>query len=214
MIRAVVTTDTLEDKLDKEFSGIFTGLLAKVESFNKQRRTAKVQPLAKIETSDGFKSLPVVTLPVRTSFGDNTHIIPNFKRGDIVILVGGLYPTTNSIKGNFEQDLSRKHSLENMVIIGGLYDSTSMNSDVIEDGLVICHEKSGARVVIKESQVKVKKGDTEILVKSSGVEITGDVIIKGNLEVDKEITWMKKTKPVKASKHIHPTPTGPSGVGL
>lgn len=198
MIRSIVTTDVLDEKLDKEFGSIFTGLLAKIESFDKKKLTAKVQPLAKIETAKGFKNLPVVTLPVKTSLGDNYHLVPNYKKGDIVILLGGLYSTVNSSKGNFEQDLSRKHSLENMVIIGGLYSTKSFESDVIEDGLVICHEKSKKKIVLKKS----------------GVEITGDVLIKGNLEVEKEITWMTKTKPVKASKHIHPTPTGPSGVGL
>jgi hypothetical protein len=59
----------------------------------------------------------------------------------------------------------------------------------------------------------------------SKIEIEGDVELKGKLkvskevtfedtlDVDKDITWMKKSKPVKASKHIHPTPTGPSGPG-
>ena len=154
---ALVTTETLEEKIEFEKSNLFTGMYARIESYYKSKGTAKVQPLAKIKTDDGYKELPVVTLPVNTYFGDGYRIIPPLKKGDVVYLGAGLYPTVNTIKGKAETNDSRKHTIENMVILGAV-DPALLNPLCDEDGLVICNNESATRIVVKKSLIEFKVG--------------------------------------------------------
>jgi len=136
MKRSLVTTDILEEKLYMEIGGIYSGCLAEINSYNKSKRTAKVKPLAKIQTPKGWKDLPVVTLPVNTMCAGGLEVIPSYSKGDIVYLAPAMYPTSNQIKGQLETDTTRRHKLENMVVAFGVKKQPS-SLTVDKDGFVI-----------------------------------------------------------------------------
>ncbi|HNA10440.1 MAG TPA: hypothetical protein PK930_26090, partial [Leptospiraceae bacterium] len=140
-----------------------------------------------------------------TWYSNKTMIIPDYQKGDIVELKGNIYPVQNQLKGISENASPLRFNLSNCTVIGGHEKRPiKISPSLKKEGLVICHE-NGDFFNLKKDEVKIK---------SKKIILDGDVAVTGDVEVDKDITWMKKSKPVKASKHIHPTPTGPSGVGL
>lgn len=200
----MIDADLLNEKFDFELSKMFIGFMGLVESFDKDRMEAKVKPLIKIEGKDSFQNLPIILCAVNTWYSNKTLIIPDYQSGDIVELKGNIYPVQTQLKGLSENASSLRFNLSNCTVIGGhAKRPVKLSSSLKKEGLVIAHE-NGDYFNLKKDEIKMK---------SKKIILNGNVeIINGNLEVDKEITWMKKTKPGKASKHIHPTPTGPSGV--
>ncbi|HMV45813.1 MAG TPA: hypothetical protein PK079_26545 [Leptospiraceae bacterium] len=201
----MIDADLLNDKFDFELSKIFIGFLGLIESFDKDKMEAKVKPLVKVKNKDEFIELPVIFCPVNTWYSNKTMIIPDYQKGDIVELKGNIYPVQNQLKGISENASPLRFNLSNCTVIGGHEKRPiKISPSLKKEGLVICHE-NGDFFNLKKDEVKIK---------SKKIILDGDVAVTGDVEVDKDITWMKKSKPVKASKHIHPTPTGPSGVGL
>lgn len=201
----MIDADLLNDKFDFELSKIFIGFLGLIESFDKDKMEAKVKPLVKVKNKDEFIELPVIFCPVNTWYSNKTMIIPDYQKGDIVELKGNIYPVQNQLKGISENASPLRFNLSNCTVIGGHEKRPiKISPSLKKEGLVICHE-NGDFFNLKKDEVKIK---------SKKIILDGDVAVTGDVEVDKDITWMKKSKPVKASKHIHPTPTVPSGVGL
>jgi len=155
----MITPLVIKELLDQFGSGIFQGCIAMIDSYSKSKGYAKVIPLLKKQRDADVVKFPVLSkVPILNFNAGGVRFIPDFKKGDLVWLVFSTFSIEGSLKGKFEFT-DDKFDFKNCVILGGLDVSTISNNDVLEDGLVICHEKSGARIVIKEDRVKVKKGE-------------------------------------------------------
>ena len=200
----------LETLIQKKSSDIRVGYICKIESVDYKKLTASISPLWKFAGEDGNKKYGVLTdVPISFLGGNSVFARATLEKGDLVLCLFVSHSLDSARKGNASSDEYKSHGLQNVIILGTVFSSLALPT---KKGFLVSSKLGDIYLNITDSQIDCKVKDTLMVLKSSGVEITGDVIIKGNLEVDKEITWMKKTKPGKASKHIHPTPTGPSGV--
>lgn len=158
MNRSIVTTDILDEKIDFEFANNFTGFIAEIDSYDKTNRKAKVQPLGKIETNQGFMKLPVINIPVLTLYGNDIEIIPDYKKGELVYCAPNLLPTYNQSKGLFEIDYSRKNKLENLIVVNGIKKQPSiLNPTMEKEGLVITDNQS-MQAQFSSSKIELKVG--------------------------------------------------------
>lgn len=167
----MITPQILLEKLDQYTEQIFQGAIAKVEIFNRSKLTAKVQPLLKVDRKGKLESLPVlVDIPVNCLYSGGCLIVPDYKKGDLVWVEFSTYPISNSVKGKFQPISPLRFGLENAIITGG-FKMGDVSSDISgENGLVLCHE-DGNRVVIGNSQIKVKNQSSVVTVESSQITI-------------------------------------------
>lgn len=148
----MITPELLEEKLDLEFSQLYIGLLAEVESFNKSTMIAKVNPLVKLKTKDDYQRLPVVNLPVNCFYSGGFLVSPDYQRGDIVDIKGNLIPTHSNLKGQVEILIQGTcYNLAYGSVIGGHPKRpVTISPAVQKPGLVIAHE-SGQSLIHLES---------------------------------------------------------------
>jgi hypothetical protein len=176
--KAIVTSDILDEKFHHELSRVNTGILAKIDTYYKSKRKAKVQPLVKIKTKSGYKNYPVVILPVMTDFG-GMEIIPDYKAGDIVYLGGNVFQTFNMIRGQLEVELTSKHKLENMVIIGGFKKQpSSLSTNFVKDGLIIT-DNNFMFAQFSSNKIEFSVGSTDTqksLLGEDTIELISDLI--------------------------------------
>lgn len=215
----MITPKILQEKLDQYGEQILQGAIAKIELFNKSSLKAKVQPLLKKKRKNSYEALPVIIdVPVNTFYSNNTLIIPDYKRDDLVWIGVSSFPVSNQIKGIYENITPNKFGLENAVVIAGFSKQPFViNPSLIKDGLVIAH-KDGTYIrvykdeidIIIDSSTSIKMKKDEVTIKSKKVILDGDASIKGKLEVDKDVIWNNATTPTHSSTHIHGTGTGPS----
>jgi len=85
--------------------------------------------------------------------------------------------------------------------------------DFEDDGLLICNEAGDTRWAMADGKVKIKSAALEIeadVTIKGKITQTGDFETSGDMKTDKDVTWLAKSTPTKASTHIHGTGVGPS----
>lgn len=205
----MITPEVLMEKLDQFGSGIFQSCIAVIDSFNKTKSTAKVIPLLKRKREKDTVKFPVLSrVPVVTFKAGKIRIIPDFKKGDKVVLLFSTYKISNALKGQHELT-EEKFAFENCVVLCGVEDdSFTLSSSSNRDGLTIT-DNADMYAQFSEDRIELKNKDSKVTLESSGITLDGNVKIKGTLEVDDEITAMNSTLKVKVSRHGHTSPAGP-----
>ncbi len=207
--------ELINEKFEHEFSSLWMGMLGEVVSFSKSKSEAQVHPLIKLKTRNGYSRLPIIKCPVATSLGNGFLLIPDYKKGDIVELKGNIYPIDSQIKAQVEIAENFRFKLSNCTVIGAHVKRPSITvSTIIKDGIVIANKTGDVILNITDTKIECKVNDTLMILKSSGIEIEGDVKIKGKLDVTKDITSdtevIAGVTGTKLTKHGHTTVLGPT----
>nr|WP_017854380.1 Gp138 family membrane-puncturing spike protein [Leptospira interrogans] len=163
----MIIPEVLQDKINQELSKVWTGLYGKIDSYDKASLTAKVKPLLKVPTEDGFQELPIlVKLPVNVFHSGGVLIVPDYKRNDLVYLAPSPHPIKDSIRSQFgktqnslDQTEAPSFSLENCSVIGGVPNHPfQLPPTVQKDGLVICDTLGNSYILISSSLIEFKSG--------------------------------------------------------
>jgi hypothetical protein len=206
----MITPEILKEFMDRFGERIFQACIAEIDSYDKTSGTAKVIPLLKIQRESDVVKFPVLSkVPVLNFQAGNIRLIHDYKKGDLVWLAFSSFELSNALKGQFEFT-NDKFAFENCIIIGGLSRQPSaLNPLVQKDGLVIT-DNSSMVCQFSESKIELKLGSNKVTIESSKITLEGDVVVKGKLDVDQDISWNNSTVKTTASTHTHGTGVGPS----
>lgn len=145
--------------------GINSCTLGKIETFDSTTMKANVIPLVKSE--DGNKPM-LIEVPVSFMRAGPFLIRPPYKQGDIVLVVFADEDIDNVlISGTIsEPNSTRKHSLDDAIIVGGVMPFTNTLPGEHGNDLVIAKDDFETKLVIEESG--------KILIESNkGITISG-----------------------------------------
>ncbi len=140
-------------------------MLGRIETFDASKMKANVVPLVK--NKDGNKPM-LIEVPVSFIKAGPFLIRPPYKKGDIVLVVFADEDIDNVLlSGNVsEPNSTRKHSLDDAIVVGGVMPFTNTLPGEHGEDLVIGKDDFTAKIVIKE--------DGEILIESDkGITISG-----------------------------------------
>ncbi|WP_132995846.1 Gp138 family membrane-puncturing spike protein [Sporanaerobacter acetigenes] len=140
-------------------------MLGKIETFNPTTMKASVIPLVR----DKDENKPIlIEVPVSFMKAGSFLIRPPYKAGDIVLVVFADEDIDNVLlSGNIsDPNSTRKHSLDDAIIVGGIMPFTTTLPSEHRNDLVIAKDDFTAKIVITE--------DGGILIKSDkGITISG-----------------------------------------
>jgi hypothetical protein len=146
-------------------NGINSCMLGKIEAFDSSKMKANVIPLVK--NKDGDKPM-LIEVPISFIKAGPFLIRPPYKKGDIVLVVFADEDIDNVLlSGNIsEPNSTRKHSLDDAIVVGGIMPFTNTLPGEHGEDLVIGKDDFTTKIVIKE--------DGEILIESNkGITISG-----------------------------------------
>lgn len=157
----MITPEILNEKLDDVLSRVWTGLLGRIESYNKPKQTAKVTPLLKVYGVDSFIQLPTVDdLFVNVFYSNGVMIIPDYKKGDLVYLAPNIHSISDAAKGNATNAKGTRHGLENMMVLGGIPKRPlTLPTGINKSGLVIAHESGTMIAQFDSNAILLKAGN-------------------------------------------------------
>lgn len=189
----------LEQRRRKEQAkNIQVGSLCRVEKFDAQAMTVDVQPLSKALDAGVYRSRPPINhVPVALIRGGGFVLRPWYKAGDVGVLVYMDHDIDRIMDSGqeCEPNTERNHAEEDAVFIGAFVPSNNPVSGLPSESLVMATEGGGLYVAVKKSIIEIK----------------GDVLIKGNVEitenlgVDKVATGVQDVvgNGISLSKHVH-----------
>ena len=162
-------------------------MLGRIETFDASKMKANVVPLVK--NKDGNKPM-LIEVPVSFIKAGPFLIRPPYKKGDIVLVVFADEDIDNVLlSGNIsEPNSTRKHSLDDAIIVGGIMPFTqTLPNEHIED-LVIAKDDFTTKIVVKE--------DGEIIIQGGKVYLGSEDAEEGIPLGDKLKQWL--------DNHTHP----------
>jgi hypothetical protein len=213
-------------KIGKE---IIYGGIGKIESFDKQKMRADVQPLL-FQTSKGSRinNAIIPQVPVQFLFSGGFYIRPDYKKGDLVWLGYATFAIENQLKGHYEATNGATNHEHTLSVMNGVAMS-GWNSppEFSKAGLLLGHKDSGLWLQITDTEINGKgtkfnwEGDVNVTGKikaTQNIETDADVKALGkvkatkNLETDMDVVWLASATPTHGISHMHPTaaPGSPS----
>jgi len=168
-------------------NGINSCMLGRIETFDASKMKANVIPLVK--SKDGDKPM-LIEIPVSFIKAGSFLIRPPYKKGDIVLVVFADEDIDNVLlSGNIsEPNSTRKHSLDDAIVVGGIMPFTqTLPNEHIED-LVIAKDDFTTKIVVKE--------DGEIIIQGGKVYLGSEDAEEGIPLGDKLKQWL--------DNHTHP----------
>ena len=168
-------------------NGINSCMLGRIETFDASKMKANVIPLVK--NKDGDKPM-LIEIPVSFIKAGSFLIRPPYKKGDIVLVVFADEDIDNVLlSGNIsEPNSTRKHSLDDAIVVGGIMPFTqTLPNEHIED-LVIAKDDFTTKIVVKE--------DGEIIIQGGKVYLGSEDAEEGIPLGDKLKQWL--------DNHTHP----------
>lgn len=170
---------------------IHTALPGEILSFNPAAGTATVKPAGKYITSGGVAlKYPTITdVPVIFPFCQSAGIgmaFPVKKKDDCLIIISEV--ELDAWRSGAESDASLRFDLTSAVAVPGLLNG---GGELFEKAC-------------SNDAVVIHAGATELMVKDSGVEITGDLKVKGTIQVEKKDgDETVKIGPLDLEKRVH-----------
>jgi len=195
---------------------IIYGAVGKIESFDKQKMRADVQPLF-YSTSKGARTNHAIIpkVPVQFLFSGGFYVRPHYQKGDMVWLGYATFNIENQLKGNFESTEGATNHEHALSVITGLAKSNwQAPNEFSKDGLLVGHKDSGLWLQITDSEINGKgttfnwDGDINATGK---IHADDDISTGGKLDADGEVTAHAGTPPVKVtlSNHNHQLTVNP-----
>ena len=155
----------LQDLLDGARDDMEVLLPAKIESFDSQKMTADVRPLAKRNgPNDTEMEYPVLRkLPVNSpALGNGFYFRPSFSKGDLVSIGFSQRDVFGPLRGTTPTSQAGP-SIQNAFVIGGVQSSIGTGpSDWSKDGVLIGHE-DGALIQFESDKITVHLSDTTFI---------------------------------------------------
>ena len=162
-------------------------MLGRIETFDASKMKANVVLLVK--NKDGNKPM-LIEVPVSFIKAGPFFIRPPYKKGDIVLVVFADEDIDNVLlSGDIsEPNSTRKHSLDDAIVVGGIMPFTqALPNEHIED-LVIAKDDFTTKIVVKE--------DGEIIIQGGKVYLGSEDAKEGIPLGDKLKQWL--------DNHTHP----------
>lgn len=177
-------------------------MLGKIESFDHKAMKAEVTPLGRFKGKDGeVEERPLlIEVPVSFTKAGPFIIRPPYKPGDIVLIVFADEDIDNiMLTGDISNPNStRKHSLDDAIVVGGIMPFNKELPDLHEKDLIIATEDFETKIVLTEQGEIIIQGDKTYL----GHEDAKEGVPLG----DRLKTWL--------DNHTHPYNwTDPGGSG-
>ena len=172
-------------------NGINSCMLGRIETFDASKMKANVVPLVK---NKGNNKPLLIEVPVSFLKAGPFVIRPPYKKGDIVLVVFADEDIDNVLlSGNVsEPNSTRKHSLDDAIVVGGIMPfTTTLPNEHIED-LIIAKDDFTTKIVIKE--------DGEIIIQGGKVYLGSEDAEEGIPLGDKLKQWL--------DNHVHPYSEG------
>lgn len=143
-----------EDSLKK---GLFTGCLAKVVSFNREKMRADVQPLVEVEEKGKIHRMSVITdLPVGYLRAGKFYIRPDYEKGDLVFCSFSAIATENGLNDSYDSIEGELFPRESgFVVCGVAGDKFAPPTYFSKHGLLLGHESGGVTIQLTEDTVKI-----------------------------------------------------------
>lgn len=159
-------------------NGINSSMLGKIESFDSSTMKADVSPLVNSVNKAGeSQSMPLlVQVPVSFLKAGPFIIRPPYKPGDIVLVVFADSDIDNALlSGSVSTPNStRKHSLDDAIVVGSIMPYTVSLPSEHADDLVIGTDDFKSKIVLSENGNIIIESEEEIEIKSNKkVTITG-----------------------------------------
>ena len=115
-------TEFIEDFWEDRASQIQTGLIGKIQKFDKQKMRADVQPLLKLKNAlNESIDYPILQdVPVLMFYGGGFYVRPVYQSGDLVWIGFSTFDIENSLNGYSRNQSEKLFGIENAVILGGI----------------------------------------------------------------------------------------------
>lgn len=151
-------------------NGINNCMLGKVESFDASTMKADISPLISNANADGGYANMSMLVEVPVSFlkAGPFVIRPPYKAGDIVLIVFADSDIDNALLSGAAStpNSTRKHSLDDAIVVGGIMPYTTTLPDEHIDDLIIGTEDFKAKIVISEDGTILLSCEKEIEISS------------------------------------------------
>lgn len=201
----------LNDSIPFFLKNVCTSIVGHIVTFDKSTQLAQAQIGVADFFSDGKKYTPptLIECPVMILGGNEFFIEQEVNKGDECLIIfsqrcidswietGGIAPAT----------IKRTHSYDDAVVITGFRSKANSIKGYSNNGIKIRNSSGDKYIWLKND------GSADISVTS--LKITGDVNILGNIQAN-EVSGLIDVKFAGTSsvRHVHTTPSGPSGPPL
>ena len=156
----------LENFADTITSGINNCMLGKIESFNAETMKANVMPLVKNKNKDDtFEDISMlIEVPVSLIRAGPFVIRPPYKSGDTVLVVFADSDIENTLLSGdtSEPNSTRRHSLDDAIVVGGIMPFTIALPDEHSEDLVIAKDDFTSKIVLGDDGSIEIKSDKQI----------------------------------------------------
>lgn len=204
-------TEQIEKLARSVCSEIHTAMPGKIISFDLKKITAVVQPTGRYVTSSGnsldypkISDCPVIFPFSRTSGIGITF--PVLAGDDCLIIFSE--SELDEWRTGAQSQASLKYDLSSAIVIPGLSRNDTCITDTISDSSLML--KANDNIVrMTPSDVEIKAGSNRIYITTSGIEISGNITVKGSITSDGDI----KAGSASLMNHTHVSSTAGSNTG-
>ena len=160
--------DFMEKFADTIASGINNCMLGRIESFNAETLKANIMPLVKNKNKDDtFEDVSMlIEVPVALIRAGPFVIRPPYKSGDMVLVVFADSDIENTLLSGdkSEPNSTRRHSLDDAIVVGGIMPFTNTLPNEHSEDLVIAKDDFTAKIVLSEDGSIEIKSDKQITI--------------------------------------------------
>lgn len=150
-------TELIDKAIEKRIREIPQTLVCTVETFDKEKLRAKVQPLYKSVFNGQEIPYPVLNnIPVLCPvLGNDVSIRPDYKKGDLCLVVCSTFNFDSQMKGVSSAESDGLFGKENAVLIGGLAKTGWTNPQKYSEDGIIMNYKDLFSLIINDQGITV-----------------------------------------------------------
>lgn len=149
--------ELIDKAIDSKIKQIPQTLVCKIETFDKEKLRAKVQPLYNSVFSGQEIPYPVLSnIPVLCPvLGNDVSIRPDYKKGDLVLVVCSTFNFDQQMRGQTSAESEGMFGKENAVLIGGLAKTGWTNPEKYSEDGIILNYKNQYSLIINDQGITV-----------------------------------------------------------
>lgn len=172
----MIPPEVLNEKLIALLETIWTGLVGKIERYDKSGQVADVTPLLKTPFLEEFIQLPRVdNIPVNTWYSGGVMVIPDYSVGDLVYLAPSTFSLERALQRSSAPAAGLRFGIEHSMVVGGVPTRPlSLPSEIESEGLVIAHESGDMMSVFKQTEISLMVNEAKIKINQGGEIYIGD----------------------------------------